>query len=72
MRKYLLTIALLLAAGCSNKLETGYEPRPLNMSLSQRRTLYADPFSNEAGDAADKDKNSTPAGLGNHQPGGGY
>ena len=37
-----------MAAGCSNKLETGYEPRRLNTSQTVRRGYYASPFSPEA------------------------
>jgi hypothetical protein len=45
-----LSISLLvtLVAGCSNKLETGYEPRALNSSQAVRRGYYASPFSPEA------------------------
>jgi hypothetical protein len=39
---------LLLAAGCSSRLETGYEPKPLDMPISQRETLYSDPYSEHA------------------------
>jgi hypothetical protein len=41
-------VFLLLATGCSSKLETGYDPRPLDMPISQRETLYADPYSQQA------------------------
>jgi hypothetical protein len=47
----LFGFALLLLAGCSSKLETGYEPNRLDMSLSQRKALYADPFSPQATEA---------------------
>ena len=42
--------ALLLAAlaGCSSKLETGYEPRKLGASDEARRGFYAQPFTPEA------------------------
>jgi hypothetical protein len=43
-----IVISLLILAGCSSKLETGYEPKRLDMPLSQRETLYADPYSQEA------------------------
>ena len=43
MRKWPVLIFLLLASSCSSKLETGYQPRPLDMPISQRETLYADP-----------------------------
>jgi len=38
----------LLVIGCNNKLETGYQPRPLNSSQTVRRGYYANPFSPEA------------------------
>jgi hypothetical protein len=37
-----------LAGGCSEKTETGYEPRKLSMSDGDRRALYASPFSPES------------------------
>ena len=43
--------ALAALAACSSKLETGYEPNKLDMSLAQRKALYADPYSPEAQDA---------------------
>jgi hypothetical protein len=45
-----LLAALLSAcvAGCSSKLETGYEPRKLGASDETRRGFYAQPFSPEA------------------------
>jgi hypothetical protein len=42
-------ILLVLAWGCdSSKLETGYQPKRLDMPLSQREALYADPYSAQA------------------------
>jgi hypothetical protein len=38
---------LLLLAGCSNKTETGYEPRKLSDSETVQRGYYASPFSPE-------------------------
>jgi hypothetical protein len=35
-------------AGCSEKLETGYDPRRLGASNEARRGFYAQPFSLEA------------------------
>jgi hypothetical protein len=40
--------AVLLAAGCSNALETGYKPRKLGASTAERRGYYASPFTAEA------------------------
>ncbi|WP_428939670.1 hypothetical protein [Fontivita pretiosa] len=34
--------------GCSEKLETGYKPRPLTASPAMRRSYYASPFTPEA------------------------
>lgn len=45
-------LAVVVLSGCSTpKLETGYEPRPLNASGTQRRGYYAGPFSREAREA---------------------
>jgi hypothetical protein len=41
----LMCLALIAAGGCSSKLATGYEPRKLGDSESQRRTYYAAPYS---------------------------
>ena len=54
MRRNLLLIGIGLAlfgpacGGCSEKLETGYEPRRLGASNETRRGFYAQPFSPEA------------------------
>jgi hypothetical protein len=58
--KHSLTAAGLLAVavlawGCSMKLETGYQYRPLNASSAQRRAYYAPAFSPEKS-AADQEK----------------
>lgn len=45
---------LLLVAGCSSKLETGYEPRTIGSNESERRGYYAAPFSKEAREARDR------------------
>ena len=39
--------------GCSEKLETGYDPRRLGASNETRRGFYAQPFSPEARKAKD-------------------
>jgi len=41
-------VALLPALGCSNTLETGYKPRKLGASNTERRSYYASPFTPEA------------------------
>jgi hypothetical protein len=51
-RYTLLTCTLL--AGCSNKLETGYEPRTIGSNEVERRGYYAAPFSKEAREARQK------------------
>jgi hypothetical protein len=49
MRKRLAV--LLILSGCSGKLESGYEPRKLDLSVAQRKALYAEPYSPEAAQA---------------------
>ncbi len=39
---------VLLAAGCSSTLETGYQPHRLGAGPSERRAFYAEPFSPES------------------------
>ena len=46
--KRAIFLGFLAVAGCSSKLETGYEPKRLDMPLSQREALYADPYSSAA------------------------
>jgi hypothetical protein len=43
----------LLVCGCGPKLETGYEPRALNATSTERRGYYAAPYSKEAREAED-------------------
>ena len=49
-------LAFAVSAGCSSKLETGYEPRKLGASDEARRGYYADPFSPEAKAARDYER----------------
>jgi len=42
--------------GCSEKLETGYDPRKLGVSNESRRGFYAQPFSPEARKAKEYDQ----------------
>jgi hypothetical protein len=61
-----LSLGLLaggLLAGCTEKTETGYEPRRLDMSDGDRRALYASPFSPEskAGEHEKQDQLETQA-----------
>ncbi len=46
--------------GCSNKLETGYEPKRLNATAAERRGYYASPYTPESVAAQDKDKGQSP------------
>jgi hypothetical protein len=48
-----LVVILLTAAsaGCSEKLESGYDPKLLKMSIAERKALYADPYSQQAQEA---------------------
>jgi len=54
-------LAGALACGCSDKLETGYEPRRLGASSAERRAYYASPYTPEA-IAAQKDSGGAAAG----------
>ena len=51
---WLAAAAVMLLAGCSSKLETGYEPRTIGSNESERRGYYAAPFSKEAREARDR------------------
>jgi len=54
---------LLMAVGCSEKLETGYDPRKLGSSSEVRRGFYAEPFSPEARKAKEYEEDfGTPGG----------
>lgn len=45
----LSSLLLTAAAGCeSSKLETGYVPRPLNVSDTERRAYYSGKYTKEA------------------------
>ncbi len=44
-------LGLAMITGCSDKLETGYTPQHLDMTMAQRRALYSVPYSQEANDA---------------------
>jgi hypothetical protein len=50
IRNAALTMAgLVFAAGCgSSKLETGYEPRPLNATDTERRAYYSGKYTKES------------------------
>jgi hypothetical protein len=69
MRKWPILIFLLLASSCSSKLETGYQPKPLDMPISQRETLYADPYSQQAMQAQQEQQSGGGGGSEFHRPG---
>jgi hypothetical protein len=51
VRPLILIITLMagaLVCGCSEKLETGYEPKRLGVSSAERRAYYASPYTPEA------------------------
>ena len=45
-----------LIGGCESELETGYKPRPLNATSTDRRAYYAPPFTPEAASSTPSDK----------------
>jgi hypothetical protein len=56
--------------GCSEKLETGYDPRRLGASNEMRRGFYAQPFSVEAQKAKQYEQDfGTPGISGRPKPG---
>ena len=73
-RSRLLLPATLLSllAGCGSTLETGYIPRPLGSSSTERRGYYASPFTPEAAAAAQAAGDPTADIRSNRKPGGGY
>jgi hypothetical protein len=69
MRNWPILVFLLLVSSCSSKLETGYQPRPLDMPISQRETLYADPYSQQAMQAQQEQQSSGGGESQFHKPG---
>lgn len=65
MRKWLLLGVFLMLAGCSNKTETGYEPRKLGASENVQRGYYAQPFSPQSR-AAEQEQQTE---MSNRRPG---
>jgi len=57
----LLILALLLLAGCSSELETGYKPKKLGVTDEERRGYYAAPFSPESAAAGEGKANDLKA-----------
>jgi hypothetical protein len=72
MMRVLLIVGTLTAGGlicgCSDKLETGYEPRRLGGSAAERRAYYASPYTPEA-IAAQRDNGTSAAPGGFRHPG---
>jgi hypothetical protein len=68
MRKLFFAICLLAASGCSSRLDTGYEPKRLDMPLSREETLYADPYSQQAMQAQQEDNSQSGESVA-HRPG---
>lgn len=60
-------LAIIFLAGCESELETGYKPRALNASSTDRRAYYAPPFTPEASTSTPEDKPS--GGDSFHRPG---
>ena len=53
----LTIVAIGSVVGCSDKLETGWEPRRLDASPAERRAYYASPFTPEAAAAQQQQQN---------------
>ena len=75
-RRSLAVVALALSiggiTGCSTTLETGYVPRPLGSSSTERRGYYASPFTPEAAAAAQVQNDPSSDIRSTRKPGGGY
>lgn len=65
MRKWILLGLMFATAGCKTTLETGYEPRRLGASDTERRAFYASPFSPESRAAAAENNTN----ISSHRPG---
>ena len=70
-RAALLTGLIISAGGlvgCSDTLETGYEPRRLGASASERRGYYASPYTPEAAAAGIPDRTNANTAAGTRRP----
>lgn len=70
--KFALVVILMSQAvfcGCSNKLETGYQPRTIGSNETERRGYYAAPFTKEAREAREKMANDFDSNAGRARPG---
>lgn len=61
---WVIILAAGAAMGCHEELETGYKPRTLNASSTDRRAYYAPAFTPEA--TPDDNKGATNPGF--HKP----
>ena len=69
-KRWAVLLLLAAAAGCNNKLETGYEPTKLGtLTPAERRGLYAPDYSIEAR-AAQEDQSSNKDANRTKLPGG--
>lgn len=64
MKRTLVILALLIAGCGSNELDTGYRPRALTDSSSQRRGYYTNPYSPDS----DPDRPGVAADPSQHRP----
>ena len=67
MRRWIVLFILIAPVGCSEKLESGYDPKLLKMSIAERRALYADPYSQQAQEAQQDQSNGGESQM--HKPG---
>lgn len=72
-RRLLFSLSIIFpifAGACSSQLETGYQPKPLDMPISQREALYADPYGPNALQAQqEQGGGGAGGGAGFHRPG---
>ena len=72
LMKHVTAVSLLVMVGicgCSNKLETGYQPRTIGSNETERRGYYAAPFTKEAREAREKMANDFDSNAGRARPG---
>lgn len=68
----LFCVGAIGLTGCSETLETGYVPRKLGASSTERRGYYASPFTPEAAAAAQATGDDSADVRALRKPGGGY
>ena len=64
-----MLLVLIALGGCSNKLETGYQPRTIGSNETERRGYYAAPFSREAREAKERAARDVDSDPGRAHPG---